>query len=156
MSAHTLVAIGVLFVNAAAQPITALDQAFAAAMHAAAPEWQADVVPLSLRREHIQRWRRGDEVLWVRHFLRESSEAAQILLRERIAAIPVASSPIPGIGDEAYEATGDRPTDDTHIHFRVGRLVIEVSAIGNENARRFAMIFLAEARKAVPSGLHNQ
>jgi len=147
-----VVAVGVLFAHLSAQNEAALEPSFESAMRAATPDWRADVVPVNLQQIHMQRWRRGTERLLVRHFVCESPEAAQQLLQDRIAAIPVASFPIGGIGDAAYSVLGYGPTGEANIYFTTGALVIEVSTVGENNARRFAALFLAEARRAAQRG----
>ena len=148
----TVIASALLFANVGAQSSTALERSFAAAMRESAPGWQMGVLPVELQQTHIQRWRRGNQFVKVRHFVRESSEAAAKLIQQRIGALPVASTPILGIGEEAYLVADYGPTREAHIQFRVGTVVVEVSTIGEENARRFAAMFLAEVKKAVQRG----
>ena len=94
-----------------------------------------------------RRWTRGAERVSITYYIEESGDEAREFLRRHVAALSIPSRKIEGFGNEAYLVAPSSPQGDRSILFRVGRIVVEVDAPGEDGARYFAKVFLPEVVK---------
>jgi hypothetical protein len=111
------------------------------------PGAQLETMPVPARRSYEARqWNSPAGRFSVKMYIKESVEAAELAFA-RMRHRPAPSVRVKGYGDDAYLFQHYSPFDERLILFRQGRLLLEVSAIGDENVRRLAALFAAEARK---------
>jgi hypothetical protein len=120
---------------------------FDAAIRAELPDAQAESVFVPVDRSYeYRRWRSSKGNINIRSVVADSpKDAEELLLRMRDRPVP--STQIRGFGDHAYLFAPSNPNGERFIILRRGRLILEISAIGESNVRRFAGLAVAEAVK---------
>ena len=75
-------------------------------------------------------WQYGDSTVRVGFGVAETAETASLGYRRYQMALSVGTSPVPNLADEAF-IVGPTNSRNRHVHFRLGRVNVEVSAPGD-------------------------